>query len=67
MSDRRGAFLAHERQSSETRETKGLDQCVVIDRMVAMMTDGVIRRIGVAPNHYAFGMTANVGKVVRNQ
>jgi siroheme decarboxylase len=37
----------------------GLDQREVIERMAAMMADGVIRRIGAAPNHYAFGMTAN--------
>jgi DNA-binding Lrp family transcriptional regulator len=37
----------------------GLGECEVIDRMAAMMAEGVIRRIGVAPNHYAFGMTAN--------
>jgi DNA-binding Lrp family transcriptional regulator len=37
----------------------GLSECEVIDRMAAMMAKGVIRRIGVAPNHYAFGMTAN--------
>lgn len=37
----------------------GLSEREVIDRIAAMMADGVIRRIGVAPNHYAFGMTAN--------
>jgi DNA-binding Lrp family transcriptional regulator len=37
----------------------GLDEHEVIDRMAAMMARGVIRRIGAAPNHYAFGMTAN--------
>ena len=37
----------------------GLGEGEVIDRMAAMMERGVIRRIGVAPNHYAFGMTAN--------
>jgi DNA-binding Lrp family transcriptional regulator len=37
----------------------GLDEAVVIDRMAAMMARGVIRRIGAAPNHYAFGMAAN--------
>jgi DNA-binding Lrp family transcriptional regulator len=36
-----------------------LDEREIIDRMAAMMADGVIRRIGAAPNHYAFGMTAN--------
>ncbi len=37
----------------------GLDQREVIDRMATMMAEGVIRRIGAAPNHYAFGITAN--------
>jgi len=37
----------------------GLDQREVIERMATMMAGGVIRRIGAAPNHYAFGMTAN--------
>lgn len=37
----------------------GLAQSEVIDRMAAMMERGVIRRIGAAPNHYAFGLTAN--------
>jgi DNA-binding Lrp family transcriptional regulator len=36
-----------------------LGECEVIDRIAAMMAEGVIRRIGAAPNHYAFGMTAN--------
>lgn len=37
----------------------GVAEDEVIDRMAAMMARGVIRRIGAAPNHYAFGMTAN--------
>jgi DNA-binding Lrp family transcriptional regulator len=37
----------------------GLDEALVIDRMAAMMARGVIRRIGAAPNHYAFGLAAN--------
>ncbi len=37
----------------------GLGEREVIGRMAAMLERGVIRRIGVAPNHYAFGMTAN--------
>ncbi|MEZ5797835.1 MAG: Lrp/AsnC family transcriptional regulator [Paracoccaceae bacterium] len=31
----------------------------VIARMQAMQEDGVIRRVAIAPNHYALGMTAN--------
>jgi len=37
----------------------GIPETEVIDRLGAMLARGVIRRIGVAPNHYAFGMTAN--------
>jgi len=37
----------------------GLDQAEVMDRLSAMQASGVIRRIAVAPNHYALGMTAN--------
>jgi len=36
-----------------------LDQSEIIERMAKMMAEGVIRRIGAAPNHYAFGMVAN--------
>jgi DNA-binding Lrp family transcriptional regulator len=36
-----------------------LDEHEVIDRMAAMMARGIIRRIGAAPNHYAFGLTSN--------
>lgn len=36
-----------------------LSETVVMDRIQAMMGRGVIRRIAVAPNHYALGMTAN--------
>jgi DNA-binding Lrp family transcriptional regulator len=32
---------------------------VVIERMQAMLADGRIRRIGVVPNHYRLGYTAN--------
>ena len=37
----------------------GLDEADVIARMAAMQEGGVIRRIAVAPNHYALGMAAN--------
>ncbi|MFP7570534.1 Lrp/AsnC family transcriptional regulator [Marivita sp. S2033] len=37
----------------------GLDEDEVCARMRAMQDSGVIRRIAVAPNHYALGMTAN--------
>ncbi|MFC0341812.1 siroheme decarboxylase subunit beta [Paracoccus niistensis] len=37
----------------------GLTEPEVIARMKAMQDRGIIRRIAVAPNHYALGMTAN--------
>ena len=37
----------------------GLDESEVMQRLQAMQDSGVIRRIAVAPNHYALGMTAN--------
>ena len=37
----------------------GLSEAEVISRMAAMQETGVIRRIAVAPNHYALGMAAN--------
>ena len=36
-----------------------LSEAQVIDRLTAMQARGIIRRIAVAPNHYALGMTAN--------
>ena len=44
---------------AEIGASLGLDQSEIVERMTAMMANGVIRRIGAAPNHYAFGMTAN--------
>lgn len=37
----------------------GLSEDVVIARLAAMQDRGVIRRIALAPNHYALGMVAN--------
>ncbi len=37
----------------------GLTEAEVIDRLAAMQSRGVIRRIALAANHYALGMTAN--------
>lgn len=37
----------------------GLDEGELWRRLERMQRDGVIRRIAVAPNHYALGMTAN--------
>ena len=37
----------------------GLTEAEVIARMAAMQARGVIRRVALAPNHYALGMVAN--------
>ena len=37
----------------------GLDEAEVIARMAAMQEAGIIRRVALAPNHYALGMVAN--------
>lgn len=37
----------------------GLTESDVIARLAAMQARGAVRRIAVAPNHYALGMTAN--------
>ena len=40
-------------------ETLGVAPEVVVERMRAMLASGAIRRIGVVPNHYRLGWTAN--------
>lgn len=37
----------------------GVDAAIVIMRLRKLLADGAIRRIGVIPNHYALGFTAN--------
>lgn len=37
----------------------GTTEADIIDRLAALKARGVIRRIGIAPNHYKLGMTAN--------
>lgn len=37
----------------------GLEPAQVIARLERMLADGIIRRIGVVPNHYALGYKAN--------
>lgn len=47
----------------------GLSEEVVMSRIEALLAQGVIRRIGIAPNHYKLGMAANGMTVwdVRNE
>ncbi len=40
-------------------ESLGLSEAELIDRLMQLKAQGVIRRIGAAPNHYRLGMTAN--------
>lgn len=40
-------------------ESLGLSEAQLIDRLKQLKAQGVIRRIGAAPNHYRLGMTAN--------
>ena len=37
----------------------GISEAQVLERLRSMLADGRIRRIGVVPNHYALGYTAN--------
>jgi len=40
-------------------DTLGLTEADVLDRLARLKEEGIIRRIGAAPNHYRLGMTAN--------
>lgn len=44
---------------AEVAEWLGLTEDDVIARLAALKAEGVIRRIALAPNHYALGLTAN--------
>lgn len=44
---------------AEVGKWLNLTEADVMERMSAMQRRGVIRRIALAPNHYALGMTAN--------
>ncbi len=37
----------------------GIDESELIGRLSRLLAEGAIRRIGIIPNHYAVGMTAN--------
>jgi len=40
-------------------ETLGIGEAELLERLDTLKQQGVIRRIGAAPNHYRLGMTAN--------
>lgn len=44
---------------AEVAQWLGLDEADVIARMSRMQAEGIIRRVALAPNHYALGMLAN--------
>ena len=44
---------------SDIAENLGLSETEVIARLGRMQEEGIVRRIGIAPNHYALGMVAN--------
>lgn len=44
---------------AEVARWLGLTEAEVIERMTAMQDRGIIRRVALAPNHYALGMVAN--------
>ena len=44
---------------AEVASWLGLDEDEVISRLAALQARGIIRRIALAPNHFALGVTAN--------
>ena len=47
-------------------EQLGISAAEVMARLTHMLERGIIRRIGVVPNHYAIGYTANGTRVSTN-
>jgi DNA-binding Lrp family transcriptional regulator len=47
------------RPYAEVARAVGVSEADVLARMARMMEEGVIRRIGAVPNHYALGLTHN--------
>ena len=47
------------RPYAEIARMTNLEETVVMRRLDRMMEDGIIRRIGVVPNHYALGYRVN--------
>lgn len=44
---------------AELAQWLGLTETEVLNRVARLQADGVVRRVAVAPNHYALGMLAN--------
>ena len=44
---------------AQVAEGLGLEEAELMDRLAAMKSSGVIRRIAAAPNHYKLGIVAN--------
>lgn len=47
------------RPYAEVARRTGLDEAEVMSRITRMMEQGIIRRIGIVPNHYALGLRHN--------
>ena len=47
------------RPYAETARQTGLDTAMVMERMRAMQSAGILRRIAAVPNHYALGLSHN--------
>ncbi|RIX44724.1 MAG: Lrp/AsnC family transcriptional regulator [Rhodocyclales bacterium GT-UBC] len=54
-----GGLPLEPRPYAAIAERVGISEQDVMARLQAMLADGVIRRIGAVPNHYAIGWTAN--------
>ncbi|EEX11533.1 nitrite reductase heme biosynthesis H protein [Ruegeria lacuscaerulensis ITI-1157] len=44
---------------AQVADDLGIEEAALLDRLAALKTRGVIRRIAAAPNHYKLGMTSN--------
>ncbi|WP_187428081.1 hypothetical protein ROLI_002020 [Roseobacter fucihabitans] len=44
---------------AQIAETLGIQETDVMERLDELLAQGIIRRVGIAPNHYKLGMSAN--------
>lgn len=44
---------------ADVAQQLGLEESEVLERLEDLQARGIVRRIGIAPNHYALGMVAN--------